>query len=85
MLAEQHQPLFKSGVVSLNELQVHQELTGKVKNCTHFGAFVDIGVGKDGLIHSSNMRGFTVNLGDRVTVSVLSIDIPKGRDRKSVV
>lgn len=77
--SEQHQPLFKSGVVSLDEIEVGQELTGKVKNCTQFGAFVDIGVGKDGLIHCSQMNGHKVNLGDRVTVLVVNLERSRGR------
>ncbi|CAN7988958.1 unnamed protein product [Ixodes hexagonus] len=77
--SEQHQPLFKSGVVSLDEIEVGQELTGKVKNCTQFGAFVDIGVGKDGLIHCSQMNGYRVNLGDRVTVRVVNLERSRGR------
>ncbi|EEC13399.1 conserved hypothetical protein, partial [Ixodes scapularis] len=79
LLTEQHQPLFKSGVVSLDEIEVGQELTGKVKNCTQFGAFVDIGVGKDGLIHCSQMNGHRVNLGDRVTVLVVNLERSRGR------
>lgn len=77
--SEQHQPLFKSGVLSLDEVHEGLELTGKVKNCTNFGAFVDIGVGRDGLIHSSQMNGQQVSLGDRVTVRVVSIDKNRGR------
>ncbi|XP_050028147.1 S1 RNA-binding domain-containing protein 1 [Dermacentor andersoni] len=78
--SEQHQPLFKSGVLSLDEVHAGLELTGKVKNCTNFGAFVDIGVGTDGLIHVSQMNGHTVALGDRVTVRVLNIE----RDRRRI-
>ncbi|XP_077540757.1 S1 RNA-binding domain-containing protein 1 isoform X2 [Haemaphysalis longicornis] len=77
--SEQHQPLFKSGVLSMAEVHEGLELTGKVKNCTNFGAFVDIGVGRDGLIHSSQMNGQQVSLGDRVTVRVVSIDKARGR------
>ncbi|KAL1472354.1 hypothetical protein MTO96_039395 [Rhipicephalus appendiculatus] len=78
--SEQHQPLFKSGVLSLDEVHTGLELTGKVKNCTNFGAFVDIGVGTDGLIHVSQMNGQTVALGDRVTVRVINIE----RDRRRI-
>ncbi|KAH6929208.1 hypothetical protein HPB50_024424 [Hyalomma asiaticum] len=78
--SEQHQPLFKSGVLSLDEVSAGLELTGKVKNCTNFGAFVDIGVGTDGLIHVSQMNGHTISLGDRVTVRVISIE----RDRRRI-
>lgn len=77
--SEQHQPLFKSGVLSLDEVHTGLELTGKVKNCTNFGAFVDVGIGHDGLIHVSQMNGQTVALGDRVTVRVINFDKSRRR------
>lgn len=63
----------------MDSISVGQELSGTVKNCTHFGAFVDIGVGKDGLIHISQMDGRNVNTGDRVTVRVVSLDHTRER------
>ena len=41
-----------------------------MSNVTHFGAFVDVGVERDGLIHTSKMNGYTVCLGNRVRVKV---------------
>ena len=48
-------------------------------NVTGFGAFVDIGVEKSGLIHTSKMHGQTLNVGERVTVKVNSVELDKKR------
>ncbi|XP_013404872.2 S1 RNA-binding domain-containing protein 1 isoform X2 [Lingula anatina] len=78
-------PLFKKGLTSINDLKSGTFLTGCVQNTTHFGAFVDIGVGKSGLIHVSkmrpqNMKGKqTLELGDKVEVKVVSVDVNRGR------
>ncbi|ESP04111.1 hypothetical protein LOTGIDRAFT_136816 [Lottia gigantea] len=76
-------PLFKQGITGIEDLKTQSTLTGRVTNVTHFGAFVDIGVGQDGLIHTSNMfttRGRQeLHLGDRVQVLVTNIDVYKKR------
>ncbi|XP_055851056.1 S1 RNA-binding domain-containing protein 1 isoform X2 [Episyrphus balteatus] len=72
-------PLFKQGITRMEDLFVGEIVTGAVTNITHFGAFVDIGIECDGLIHSSKMNGIHLNLGDRVNTSV--IDIDKNRRR----
>lgn len=60
-------------------------LTGRVENVTHFGAFVDIGVGSSGLIHSSKMNPRcmdgkqSLDLGDKVEAKVLSVEISRKR------
>ena len=56
-------------------------MTGRVTNVTHFGAFVDVGVERQGLIHVSRMGPSrdTLSLGDRVKVTVLNVDFAKGR------
>ncbi len=71
---------------SLDELQAGMELQGKVKKIELFGAFVDVGVGKDGLLHISqlgkpNVREVTevVNEGETITVYVLKVDREAGR------
>ncbi|XP_038075512.1 S1 RNA-binding domain-containing protein 1-like [Patiria miniata] len=77
--AEYDQPLFKRNLQSISDLSSSQVLTGRVTNVTHFGAFVDIGVGRHGLIHNSKMRrdylkqGQPLGPGDKVEVQVLSI------------
>ncbi|WP_350340505.1 S1 RNA-binding domain-containing protein [Paenibacillus hexagrammi] len=62
------------------------ELTGTVRNVIDFGAFVDIGIKNDGLVHISQLKnGFVkhpmdvVSVGDIVTVWVLGVDTKKGR------
>jgi len=61
-------------------------LTGTVRNVVDFGAFVDIGVHQDGLVHISRMCGRyirhpseAVKIGDAVKVWVLDVDVPKKR------
>ncbi|GFY43541.1 s1 RNA-binding domain-containing protein 1 [Trichonephila inaurata madagascariensis] len=73
------QPLFCTSVRSIEDLQVGQGLTGRVNNVTAFGAFVDAGVGNNGLIHVSKMKGKKLTVGDKVTVRVLSINVEKKR------
>ncbi|WP_335872380.1 Tex family protein [Bacillus sp. 2205SS5-2] len=80
------QPLLKKDVLKMEDLLTGMELQGTVRNVVDFGAFVDIGVKQDGLVHISKLkRGFVkhpldvVSLGDVVTVWVESIDVQKGR------
>lgn len=80
------QPIFKSGVMDLKDLQPGMRLQGTVRNVADFGAFVDIGVHQDGLVHLSQMsRKFikhpmeVVKVGDIVEVEVLSVDLNKKR------
>ena len=63
----------------MNSLKIGTVLTGKITNVTHFGAFVDIGVGHNGLIHVSKMRNTMLNLGDKVSVKVISLELSKKR------
>ncbi|XP_075145670.1 uncharacterized protein YdcI [Haematobia irritans] len=72
-------PLFKQGLTRITELSECDVLTGAVTNITHFGAFVDVGIECDGLIHVSKMGNSKLNIGDRVTVSVISIDVKRKR------
>jgi len=66
-------PLFKSDILSESSISVGTKLEGRVSNVTHFGAFVDIGLKKDGLIHISQSRGTTLSLGQRVSTSVVQM------------
>ncbi|XP_033836101.1 S1 RNA-binding domain-containing protein 1 isoform X2 [Periophthalmus magnuspinnatus] len=81
---------FKRGVVSMSDLQVGAVLTGRVDNTALFGAFVDIGVGRSGLIHKSKItldklppsqrrRSLVLGPGERVEVRVLNVDRQRGR------
>jgi len=77
--AEFSAPLFKSGLTKIEDVRSGEVLSGRVANVTHFGAFVDIGLGNDGLVHTSKMRGNKLELGQRLEVKVLSIEIAKKR------
>ena len=78
--AEFEKPLFKQGMTSLEDLKPGEVVTGRVENVTHFGAFVDIGVGCSGLLHNSKMPSHllsgkkSLELGSRVQVEVFSVD-----------
>ena len=77
---------FKEGVEELKDLQVGMVLEGVVTNVTAFGAFVDVGVHQDGLVHISQLSTSfvkdphtVVKAGDIVKVKVLEVDIPRKR------
>ncbi|OCA89360.1 RNA-binding transcriptional accessory protein [Bacillus sp. FJAT-27225] len=79
-------PLLKKDVLKLEDLKTGMELQGTVRNVVDFGAFVDIGVKQDGLVHISKLRKQfvkhpldVVSVGDVVTVWVDSVDKQKGR------
>lgn len=79
-------PLLKKDVLKLEDLKPGMELQGTVRNVVDFGAFVDIGVKQDGLVHISKLSNRfvkhpldIVSVGDVVTVWVDSIDQKKGR------
>ena len=78
---EMPKPVLRSDVLKFEDLQENQILTGTVRNVTDFGAFVDVGVKHDGLVHISEMSsGFVKNpsdvvqVGDIVKVKVIGID-----------
>ncbi len=82
-------PIFKKGVLRLEDLQPGMELKGTVLNVVDFGAFVDIGLKDSGLVHISQIANRyiknpydVVAVGDVVTVWVLSVD--QGRRRVSL-
>ena len=79
-------PLLRTDVMDMNDLVQGMELKGTVRNVTDFGAFVDIGVHRDGLVHISqfgwqriNHPSEAVRVGDVVTVWVLEVDAKKNR------
>jgi len=51
--------------------------TGAVTNVTQFGAFVDVGVERNGLIHNSNMNNSQLSVGDRIVASVVKVDLKR--------
>ena len=83
--------VLKSDVLTIKDLKVGMELKGTVRNVTSFGAFVDIGLHDDGLIHISKMsKSFVKNpsdilsVGDIVTVYVCDIDLEKEKVQLSL-
>ncbi|MCM2677031.1 Tex family protein [Alkalicoccobacillus plakortidis] len=79
-------PLLKQDVLKMEDLEPGMQLEGTVRNVVDFGAFVDIGVKQDGLVHISKLtKRFVKNpmdvvaVGDIVTVWVTSVDVQKGR------
>ena len=84
---EDHQEVqFSEAVQDMKDLQVGMHLQGVVTNITHFGAFVDVGVHQDGLVHISQMSSQFVRdpleacaVGQRVEVWVLEVDAQRKR------
>ncbi|MBP3342690.1 MAG: RNA-binding transcriptional accessory protein [Peptococcaceae bacterium] len=79
-------PLLRSDVLSMEDLKPGMELKGTVRNVVDFGAFVDISVKQDGLIHISQFGAKfikhpmeVVAVGDIITVRVLDVDLRRGR------
>lgn len=79
-------PLLRSDLLSIEDLKPEMILTGTVRNVVDFGAFVDIGVHQDGLVHISKISdkfikhpSEAVRVGDIVKVKILEVDIPRKR------
>jgi len=79
-------PVLLSDVLSIEDLKPDMVLTGTVRNVIDFGAFVDIGVHQDGLVHISQMSDKyikhpmeVVSVGDIIKVKVLEVNVPKKR------
>jgi len=80
------QPLLQQNIITLEDIKPGMEMQGTVRNVVDFGAFVDIGVGQDGLVHISKLaRKFVkhpmdvVQVGDVVTVWVVDVDVDRER------
>ena len=79
-------PILRTDVLDIKDLKPGMELKGTVRNVIDFGAFIDIGVHQDGLVHISQISqkrikhpSEVLKVGDIVSVKVLSIDAEKGR------
>lgn len=70
---------FADDIREIDDLKPGMVLPGIVTNVTAFGAFVDIGIHENGLIHISKMRGRKVKLHEKVNVSVLDVDLDRKR------
>ena len=84
--SEMPAPILRTDVMSMEDLKVGMILKGTVRNVIDFGAFVDIGVHQDGLVHISQLSHKfikhpldAVKVGDIVEVKVISLDIAKKR------
>lgn len=90
---EMPKPVLRSDVMSMEDLKPGMLLSGTVRNVIDFGAFVDIGVHQDGLVHISELTNKkfvkhpmeVVSVGDIVQVKVLSVDIAKKRIQLSMI
>lgn len=86
-------PILRKNVLSIEDLDVGMIMQGTVRNIVDFGAFVDIGVHQDGLVHISQLVGDKfvkhpldiVSVGDIVDVKVLDIDIARKRIQLSMI
>ena len=83
---EMPKPILKTGIIELKDLKPGMVLNGTVRNVSDFGAFVDIGVHQDGLVHKSQMADRfvkhpldIVKVGDIIKVSILEVDEKRKR------
>ena len=83
---EMPKPMLRSDVLDIKDLKEGMELKGTVRNVIDFGAFVDIGVHQDGLVHISQIcdryikhPSDVLKVGDIVNVKILSVDVKKNR------
>lgn len=79
-------PILRTDVLDIKDLKEGMELTGTVRNVIDFGAFIDIGVHQDGLVHISQIcnkyikhPSEVLKVGDIVKVKILSVDVPRNR------
>lgn len=81
-------PLLRTDVMNMDDLKEGQKLEGTVRNVVDFGAFVDLGVKQDGMLHISNMSKTgkrvedpheVVGVGDIISVEIITLDLERGR------
>ncbi|WP_066505864.1 Tex family protein [Abyssisolibacter fermentans] len=84
-------PIFRSDVLKMEDLQIGMIMTGTVRNVVDFGAFVDIGVKQDGLVHISELsKKFVknpmtvVSVGDEVKVKIIDLDLERKKVSLSI-
>jgi len=83
---EAPKPVFRTDVLKMEDLKSDMIMAGTVRNVVDFGAFIDIGVKQDGLVHISHLSNKfvknpmeVVSVGDVVNVKILDVDIERGR------
>ncbi len=83
---EMPKPIFRSDVLKMEDLRLDMVMNGTVRNVVDFGAFVDIGVKQDGLVHISELSDQfvkhpmdKVSVGDEVKVKIIGLDIERGK------
>lgn len=83
---EMPKPIFRVDVLKMEDLKLDMIMTGTVRNVVDFGAFVDIGVKQDGLVHISELSNRfiknpmdVVSVGDEVEVKIIGLDIERGK------
>ncbi|AKL93834.1 RNA binding S1 domain-containing protein [Clostridium aceticum] len=88
---EMPKPIFRSDVLKMEDLKVDMVMTGTVRNVVDFGAFVDIGVKQDGLVHVSELSNKFVknpmeiiSVGDEVEVKIIGLDVERGKISLSI-
>ncbi len=73
-------PILRSDVLSMEDLATGMELKGTVRNVVDFGAFIDLGVKHDGLLHRSQIpRGTVLRVGDVIDITIQKIEPERGR------
>jgi uncharacterized protein len=73
-------PILRSDVVALEDLRPGMQLKGTVRNVVDFGAFIDIGVKRDGLLHRSQQPSNTsLGVGDVIEITIINVDPDRGR------
>jgi uncharacterized protein len=73
-------PILRSDVLKVEDLVTGMQLKGTVRNVVDFGAFVDLGVKQDGLLHRSQIPvGTVLKVGDIIDVEILRIESERGR------
>ena len=71
--------IFRRDVARFSDVRAGAALTGRITNVVDFGAFVDVGVGSNGLVHASRLGKQWPRVGDRVEVKVIEVDEKRRR------
>ncbi|MBM3460533.1 MAG: RNA-binding transcriptional accessory protein [Armatimonadetes bacterium] len=78
-------PLLRRDVLSASDLRVGMQLRGTVRNVVDFGAFVDIGVKQDGLVHRTRIpHGQSLSVGEVIEVEIVAVEVDRGRISLSI-